>query len=72
MDNPRYEDNDDAYERYVDIVEMAAKAERKEVLALLYGFYFLLNQVETTPAIRTERRARVLSTIRRLEGRDAT
>ena len=70
MDNPRYEDNDDAYERYVDIVEMAAKAERKEVLALLYGFYFVLNQVGT-PSIRMERRARVLSTIRRLEGRDS-
>ena len=71
MNNPRYEDNDNSYERYVDIVEMAAKAERKEVLALLYGFYFVLNQVGA-PSIRTERRARVLSTIRRLEGRDAT
>ena len=52
-------------------LEMDEKAERKEVLALLYGFYFVLNQVGT-PSIRMERRARVLSTIRRLEGRDAT
>ena len=60
----------EARKEIVDL-EMDEQAGHKEVLALLYGFYFVLNQVGT-PSIRTERRARVLSTIRRLEGRDAT
>ena len=40
MDNPCYEDNDDAYERHVEL-EMDEDAERKELLAMLYDFWEL-------------------------------
>ena len=72
MDNTRYEDNDDAYERHVEI-EMDEEAERKELLALLYDFwelstvlyaYWEFSEVEPP---KPDLHERVKAAIRRLE-----
>ena len=73
MNNPRYEDNDDAYGRHVDI-EMAEMAERKELLALLYDFWELSTVLyaywefsESEPP-KPDLHERVKAAIKRLEG----